>query len=127
MFARRQFLATALTASALAPPGAPARAAAVGLDLRGRARLAGIEAASGGSVLVEPTAERDVSVLRLRPGGLGRLAASDELAITVAALPQLVEAVQIWRYKPWNAWTKPMHVASFEDLQQDDVQLLYWS
>jgi hypothetical protein len=41
-------------------------------------------------------------------------------------LPQLSEGVQIWRYKPWNAWTKPMHFASPSDLQSDDVQLLYW-
>jgi hypothetical protein len=62
----------------------------------------------------------------MQPARAARLEAKDELALTVDALPLLAEGVQIWRYKPWNSWTKPMHVGALQDLQSDDVQLLYW-
>lgn len=34
--------------------------------------------------------------------------------------------VEIWRYKPWNSWTKPLRVDSPADLHDWDVQFFYW-
>jgi raffinose synthase len=34
--------------------------------------------------------------------------------------------VTIWRYKPWNSWTKPIAVANATDMQPWDVQFFYW-
>jgi len=34
--------------------------------------------------------------------------------------------VEIWRYKPWNSWTKPLRVSSPAELHNWDVQFFYW-
>jgi len=34
--------------------------------------------------------------------------------------------VEIWRYKPWNSWTKPVRVSSPGELHDWDVQFFYW-
>ncbi|HZL08644.1 MAG TPA: Sip1-related alpha-galactosidase [Prolixibacteraceae bacterium] len=34
--------------------------------------------------------------------------------------------VEIWRYKPWNSWTKPLRVSSPAELHDWDVQFFYW-
>jgi Alpha-galactosidase len=34
--------------------------------------------------------------------------------------------VEIWRYKPWNSWTKPLRVNTPGDLHDWDVQFFYW-
>jgi raffinose synthase len=34
--------------------------------------------------------------------------------------------VEIWRYKPWNSWTKPLRVNSPSEMHDWDVQFFYW-
>jgi raffinose synthase len=34
--------------------------------------------------------------------------------------------VEIWRYKPWNSWTKPIRVNAPSELHDWDVQFFYW-
>jgi hypothetical protein len=34
--------------------------------------------------------------------------------------------VEIWRYKPWNSWTKPLRVSSPAEMHDWDVQFFYW-
>ena len=34
--------------------------------------------------------------------------------------------VEIWRYKPWNSWTKPLRVSSPAELHDWDIQFFYW-
>lgn len=41
-------------------------------------------------------------------------------------LPGFTHGVEIWRYKPWNSWTKPLRVASPKELHDWDVQFFYW-
>ncbi|MBN2262113.1 MAG: hypothetical protein JW735_04315 [Prolixibacteraceae bacterium] len=36
------------------------------------------------------------------------------------------QGVEIWRYKPWNSWTKPIKVSSPAELHDWDVQFFYW-
>lgn len=127
MLNRRQLLTTGLAASvAPASSKASAQPSLKRLTSIGKARLAGIRAVGGGRVQSRASAEENVRILHVQPAGRARLEAKDELAITVDALPLLAEGVQIWRYKPWNSWTKPMHVGALKELQSDDVQLLYW-
>jgi hypothetical protein len=92
----------------------------------GKTRLWGLRPVGAGAVALHGSLETDVHIVRLLPRARARLGAADELAITIDAIPQLAEGVQIWRYKPWNSWTKPMHVAALADLETEDVQLLYW-
>jgi raffinose synthase len=42
------------------------------------------------------------------------------------SIPGYKQGVQIWRYKPWNSWTKPIKTASPSDLMEWDVQFFYW-
>lgn len=36
------------------------------------------------------------------------------------------QGVAIWRYKPWNSWTKPMPLSTASTMPEDDVQFFYW-
>lgn len=41
-------------------------------------------------------------------------------------MPNFKVGVQIWRYKPWNSWTKPIRVKDPSQLEDWDVQFFYW-
>ena len=41
-------------------------------------------------------------------------------------IPGFKTGMEIWRYKPWNSWTKPIRVNSPEELHDWDVQFFYW-
>jgi raffinose synthase len=41
-------------------------------------------------------------------------------------IPQLKHGITIWRYKPWNSWTKPILVTDATKMQDWDVQFFYW-
>jgi raffinose synthase len=41
-------------------------------------------------------------------------------------IPQLKQGVTIWRYKPWNSWTKPIAITDATKMQDWDVQFFYW-
>lgn len=36
------------------------------------------------------------------------------------------QGVILWRYKPWNSWTKPMPLETASKMPGDDVQFYYW-
>lgn len=42
------------------------------------------------------------------------------------SLPGFKRGMAIWRYKPWNAWTKPIPVSAPSQLPDWDVQFFYW-
>lgn len=42
------------------------------------------------------------------------------------SIPNYKQGVTLWRYKPWNAWTKPILVEKTEDIESWDVQFFYW-
>ena len=41
-------------------------------------------------------------------------------------IPGFNTGIEIWRYKPWNSWTKPLRVSSPTELHNWDVQFFYW-
>jgi hypothetical protein len=41
-------------------------------------------------------------------------------------IPNLKQAVTIWRYKPWNSWSKPVAVTAATKMADWDVQFFYW-
>lgn len=41
-------------------------------------------------------------------------------------IPQLKQGITIWRYKPWNSWTKPIAISDATSMQDWDVQFFYW-
>src|ERR1700733_5650501 len=36
------------------------------------------------------------------------------------------KGVALWRYKPWNSWTKPIPLEAASKMPEDDVQFFYW-
>lgn len=42
------------------------------------------------------------------------------------SLPGFKQGMAIWRYKPWNAWTKPIPISAPDQLPDWDVQFFYW-
>jgi len=42
------------------------------------------------------------------------------------SVPNFARGVSIWRYKPWNAWTKPIRINKISDMKDWDVQFFYW-
>jgi raffinose synthase len=42
------------------------------------------------------------------------------------SIPGFMQGVEIWRYKPWNSWTKPIKILSPAEIHDWDVQFFYW-
>ncbi|MEL7161133.1 MAG: Sip1-related alpha-galactosidase, partial [Bacteroidota bacterium] len=42
------------------------------------------------------------------------------------SIPAFRRGVSLWRYKPWNAWTRPLLIDNPRDLKDWDVQFFYW-
>lgn len=42
------------------------------------------------------------------------------------SIPQFEQGITLWRYKPWNAWTKPVLVNNPNEIEDWDVQFFYW-
>ncbi|HTE31430.1 MAG TPA: Sip1-related alpha-galactosidase [Chryseolinea sp.] len=68
---------------------------------------------------------KDVVLLNVIAGGRH---INDTLASGVffSAIPQFKKSVVLWRYKPWNSWTKPISLNAAEEMPADDVQFFYW-
>jgi raffinose synthase len=41
-------------------------------------------------------------------------------------IPDFKQGIAIWRYKPWNSWTKPIRINNLSELEDWDVQFFYW-
>ncbi|HTE23790.1 Sip1-related alpha-galactosidase [Flavitalea sp.] len=54
------------------------------------------------------------------------LKANEIAGIFFDEAPQYKQGVALWRYKPWNSWTKPMAIAAASNMPVDDVQFYYW-
>ncbi|MEO0473020.1 MAG: Sip1-related alpha-galactosidase [Bacteroidota bacterium] len=42
------------------------------------------------------------------------------------SIPDFQHGVTLWRYKPWNAWTRPILIRQPGEMQDWDVQFFYW-
>ena len=51
---------------------------------------------------------------------------SDFAGIFFDDAPGYKQGVALWRYKPWNSWTKPMPMEAGSKMPEDDVQFYYW-
>ncbi len=69
--------------------------------------------------------DNDVSLLYVLPNGQ-TIAPSEFAGIFFDDMPGYKQGVALWRYKPWNSWTKPMAVQAGSKMPDDDVQFYYW-
>ena len=42
------------------------------------------------------------------------------------SIPAFKQGITLWRYKPWNAWTKPILIRDPSEIEDWDVQFFYW-
>lgn len=42
------------------------------------------------------------------------------------SIPEFKRGVTLWRYKPWNSWTKPILINKPDEIEEWDVQFFYW-
>ncbi len=42
------------------------------------------------------------------------------------SIPAFSKGVTLWRYKPWNAWTRPVKINTLSEIEDWDVQFFYW-
>jgi raffinose synthase len=42
------------------------------------------------------------------------------------SIPEMRQGITIWRYKPWNSWTKPIRISHTDEMQDWDIQFFYW-
>jgi raffinose synthase len=66
-----------------------------------------------------------IDLFAVRPGK-AELPADAVIALCLPAWPQFAQGVQLWRYEPWRAWSKPIKVARLGDLETDEIQVFYW-
>lgn len=48
------------------------------------------------------------------------------IGTSLLEIPGFDQGIAIWRYKPWNSWTKPIRVENMEELKDWDIQFFYW-
>ena len=67
----------------------------------------------------------DVAIVWIPLNGVG-LPAKEYAGIYFDNQRNYKQGVAIWRYKPWNSWTKPMPLPVASAMPEDDVQFFYW-
>ena len=42
------------------------------------------------------------------------------------SIPNFKQGITLWRYKPWNAWSKPILIKNPKEIEDWDIQFFYW-
>ena len=77
-------------------------------------------------VTVKPDSEPGVISFFVSPPGASPRKPDEYLGLFFNDMPGLVQGVSLWRYGPWNSWSKPVRVKGPGDLHENDVQFFYW-
>jgi hypothetical protein len=96
------------------------------VKLGGKPRLRGAQPIGSGRLSLAGSAEVGVSILTLHGDDDAMLGPDAEIGASFDGWSDLDTGVQLWRYAPWTAWTRPRAFHQAADLYEDDVQLLYW-
>ncbi|HEY9165747.1 MAG TPA: Sip1-related alpha-galactosidase [Candidatus Kryptonia bacterium] len=81
---------------------------------------------SGKDVGITSTSAGDVVSFFLSPGGNQSDSGEDFVGMFFDSIPGYARGVSLWRYGPWNSWTKPVKIDSVSGLESSDVQFFYW-
>lgn len=78
-----------------------------------------------GSLPVQKTVRDGVALLTVQTGSAA-ISPLEFAGVFFNNIPQLKHGVTLWRYKPWNSWTKPIAITDATKMQDWDVQFFYW-
>jgi hypothetical protein len=79
---------------------------------------------AGKAASIQTLVKDDVALLNLRTSET--IGATEFAGVFFNNIPNLKQGVTIWRYKPWNSWTKPVAVKDATEMEIWDVQFFYW-
>jgi hypothetical protein len=105
------------------------RQAGGGVDIswNGKKRLSEGNAVLSGSgqAVISYQIKDEVALFRL-VSKRWRAGSNDSAGIRFADPEGFGSGICIWRYKPWNSWSKPMRIPKLSAMPEDDVQFLYF-
>ncbi len=62
----------------------------------------------------------------LSPNGNQSGNGQDFLGFFFDEIPDFEKGVTLWRYGPWNSWSRPTRIDSISQMQSWDIQFFYW-
>ena len=68
----------------------------------------------------------DVVSFFLSPNGNESKNGKEFMGIFFDKMPGYKQGTMLWRYGPWNSWSKPMPVENIKKLESGDIQFFYW-
>jgi len=77
-------------------------------------------------VTVKASADGGILSFFLNAAGAQAGGRGDTLGLFFEGMPGFARGVSLWRYGPWNSWSKPVRVSSPGGIHADDVQFFYW-
>jgi len=77
-------------------------------------------------VIIKTSDSSDLFSFFLTPNSNNTENGSDFLGFFFDQIPEYKIGVSIWRYKPWNSWSKPIRIDSIQQLESWDIQFFYW-
>ena len=78
------------------------------------------------AVTVKPDSVSGVISFFVSLSGAPPQKAEEYLGFFFKEIPGFARGVSLWRYGPWNCWSKPVRVQKPGELQETDVQFFYW-
>lgn len=92
---------------------------------------------SGGTIVTNsPNSSEKFDIISKVDGGVALLSVQNKSPVSWSAtdfagiffdkIPSYKQGVVLWRYKPWNSWSKPMALQNAGEMPGDDVQFFYW-
>lgn len=69
---------------------------------------------------------KGVSLYYIEVKQILKATSTDSIGIFFNNLPNTRGQLVMWRYKPYNSWTKPIALKSSSDMPESDVQFYYW-
>lgn len=67
-----------------------------------------------------------IAVFFISPNGNESEEGQKFLGLFFKEVPGFAKGVSLWRYGPWNSWSKPVMVDSINELETREVQFFYW-
>ena len=74
---------------------------------------------------VRTTVRDDVAIFSLETKG-DTIKGEEFGGVFFQNIPDLKHGITLWRYKPWNSWTKPVRLSDATKMSDWDVQFFYW-